>query len=77
LGPNTKLPRLDFIPEGEISLIRFIRSNRKLDVFGENFEVAKDLIYSYVRAVIITSIQKLRVYLEDELVDTIDYPLYD
>lgn len=77
LGPNTKLPRLDFIPEGEISLIRFIRSNRNLDVFGEKFEMAKDLIYSYVRAVIITAIQKLYVYLEDELVDKIDYPLYD
>jgi hypothetical protein len=54
LGSNTKLLVLDFIPDGEITLIRFIRNNRKLDIFGEKFEVAKNLVYSYVKAVIVT-----------------------
>jgi len=75
LGPNTKLPRLDAVPDGEISLIRFIRSNRKLDIFGEKFEVSKELVYSYVRAVIVTRIHTLQLYLNDDLVDTFKYNL--
>jgi putative transposase len=75
LGPNTKLPQLDVVPDGEISLIRFIRSNRKLDIFGEKFEVSKELVYSYVRAVIVTKIHSLQLYLNDELVDTFNYNL--
>ena len=39
LGPNTKLPQIAHIPDGTIHLIRFIRSIRKLDIFGEKFEV--------------------------------------
>lgn len=73
LGPNTKLPQLDYIPDGNITLIRFIRSDRKLDIFGEKFEVPKDLVYSYVKAVIVTKIHTLQVYLDSELVKTIDY----
>jgi hypothetical protein len=72
LGPNTKLPRLDFVPDGDITLIRFIRSNRKLDIFGEKFEVSKDLVYSYVKAVIVTQIHTLQIYLNEELVDTFE-----
>ena len=46
LGPNTKVPKLDYIPDGNIIVIRFIRSDRKLDIFGEKFQVPQDLIYS-------------------------------
>lgn len=63
LGPNTKLTDLDKIPQGNIVLIRFIRSDRKLDIFGEKFQVSKDLIYSYVKAVIVTKIHTLQLYL--------------
>ena len=31
LGPNTRMPKLDFLPDGAISLIRFIRSDRTLN----------------------------------------------
>jgi hypothetical protein len=75
LGPNTKLPVLDYIPEGNVILIRFIRSNRVLDVFGEKFIVSKDLVYSYVKAVIVTQIQRLQVYLGDDLVESFLYEL--
>ena len=75
LAPNTKLPKLDYVPDGDIVLIRFIRSDRKLDIFGEKFEVSKDLVYSYVKAVIVTNIQRLQVYLNDELAETFEYPL--
>jgi hypothetical protein len=75
LGPNTKLPDLVEIPDGNIIVIRFIRSDRMLDVFGEKFKVSKDLVYSYVKAVIVTEIHQLQVYLGEELIQTFDYQL--
>ena len=73
LGPNTRMPKLDFLPDGTISLIRFIRSDRTLNIFGEKFEVSKDLVYSYVRAVIVTEIHRLQVYLGEDLVQCFEY----
>lgn len=75
IGANTKLPKLDSVPDGDIILIRFIRSNRLLNVFGEKFKVSKDLVYSYVKAVIVTQINSLQIYLGDDLVDTLEYQL--
>jgi len=75
IGANTKLPVIDYIPDGNISLIRFIRSDRKLDIFGEKFEVSKDLVYSYLRAIIVTEIHALQVYLGDELIQIFEYRL--
>jgi len=75
LGPNTKLPDLDEIPDGNIILIRFIRSDGKLDIFGEKFKVPEHLIYSYVKAVIVTEINQLQVFLGEDLVETYEYTL--
>ena len=75
IGANTKLPILDYIPDGNIILIRFIRSDRMLDIFGEKFKVSKSLVYSYVKAVIVTKIHRLQLYLGEELVDSLDYQL--
>jgi hypothetical protein len=75
IGANTKLPQLDEIADGNVILIRFIRSNRVLDIFGEKFKVSKELVYSYVKAVIVTKIHRLQLYLGDQLVDAFDYRL--
>ena len=75
IGANTKLHDLDYIPYGNIIFIRFIRSDRTLNIFGEKFRVSKDLAYSYVKAVIVTEIHTLQVYLEEELVEVFDYQL--
>jgi putative transposase len=75
IGANTKLPDLDTIPDGNIILIRFIRSNRILDIFGEKFKVSKSLVYSYVKAMVVTKIHRLQLYLGEELVDAFDYKL--
>ena len=75
LGPNTKIPALEDIPDGNIILVRFIRSNRMLNIFGEQFQVSADLVYSYVKAVIVTEIHRLQLYLGDELVTSFDYTL--
>jgi len=79
IGANTKIPKLDEICDGNIILIRFIRSNRQLDIFGEKFTVSKDLVYSYVKALIVIQINQLQLYLGDDLVQIFDYqlPVYD
>jgi hypothetical protein len=69
------LPKIAYIPEGTISLIRFVRSDRKLDIFGEHFELPKTVIYTYVRAKIITGLHQIQVYSGDELVLSIPYQL--
>ena len=46
-----------------------------LDVFGEKFKVSKNMVYSYVKAVIVTEIHQLQLYLGDELAETFDYQL--
>jgi hypothetical protein len=38
-------------------------------------EVSKDLVYSYVKAVILTETHTLQVYLNDQLVQTFEYHL--
>jgi hypothetical protein len=75
IGANTKLPKLDENADGNIILIRFIRSNGVLDIFGEKFKVSKELVYSYVKAIIVTKIHRLQIYLGDDFVDSFDYQL--
>ena len=75
--PNNKMPDLSFIPDGNISVVRFIRSNRKLDIFGERFEVSKDLVYSYIRAQIVTKFHAVQLYLGNDIVDTFEYRMPD
>ena len=75
LPSATKLPKLDHIPEGHIILIRFIRSDRQLDVFSEKFKVPKELVYTYVKAVIDTSTHSLAVYQGEVFVIAFEYDL--
>jgi len=75
LAAATKIPVIDYIPDGVIVLIRFIRSDCLLDVFGEKFRVLKDIVYSYVRAEIVTASHCVRVYSGDEYVSSFDYDL--
>lgn len=73
--PKLRLPMFDYIPDGTISLIRFIRSDRKLDIFGEHFGLSKDLVYTYVRAKIVTGLHQIQVYSGDDLVTSLPYQL--
>ena len=72
---NTKLPQLHEIPDGNILLIYFIRSNGPLAIFGENCKVSKDLVYSYVKAKIVKRIQPREIYTVADLVNKFDYQL--
>jgi hypothetical protein len=73
LPPRFKLPEISDIPDGTISLIRFIRSDQILDVFGEHFTVPRDLVYTYVRARIVTALHQIQVYLGEELALCLPY----
>lgn len=75
LSQAFKMPQSLPIAPGNIHLIRFIRSNRMLDIFGEQFPMPKNLEYEYVRATINTSKTKLFIYHDDQIVKELDYKL--
>lgn len=60
---------------GRYHLIRLIRSDCRLSVFGETFPVAPDLQYEYVVATIDVKEQKLKLFLQDLQVEEFDYKL--
>jgi putative transposase len=49
---------------GRYHLVRFIRSNLKLNIFGEIFRLPPELEYEYVVATIDVKEQKLKLYLD-------------
>lgn len=73
LPKDFKLPRSIPIEPGCVHLIRFIRSDRRLDIFGEKFLVHKDLVYEYVVATICTEIHQLQVRHDRQLIQCFDY----
>ena len=56
-------------------IIDCVRNNRQLDIFHKKFKVSKNLIYSYVKAIIITQINQLPLYLDDDLVKKFEYQI--
>lgn len=68
LNRDYLLPEYVPLTEGRITLIRFIRSDRKLKIFGENFTLPSDTVYNYVIAVISVVNQSLRVYINNQVV---------
>jgi len=71
-APETPLKK----PEsGYYHLIRFIRSDCKLNIFGELFRVSPDFQYEYVVATIDVKEQKLKLIHNQLQVDEFDYRL--
>jgi transposase InsO family protein len=60
---------------GRYHVVRFIRSDQKLNVFGELFRVSPELQYEYVVATIDVKEQKLKLYLDEIQVDEFNYQL--
>ena len=50
-------------------LVRFVRSDSLVDVFGEKFQAPPEAVYEYVRLTIDVARQRLSVYLLDTLID--------
>lgn len=71
-APKHPLPK----PEtGRYHLVRFIRGDARLDVFGERFRVPPEVVYEYVIATIDVARQKLRLTMNDMTVEEFDYRL--
>ena len=75
LPASFKLPEKLAISPGYIHLIRFIRSDCVLDIFGEKYIMPDDVEYEYVRATIDTAQEKLFVYHDSKLVVEHPYSL--
>ncbi len=60
---------------GRYHLVRFIRADRKLNIFGELFPVPPRLEHEYVVATIDVKEQKLKLYLDKAQVEEYNYTL--
>jgi len=68
LDPEFSMEDVSYKQEGKIHLIRFIRNDRILHIFGEKFLVKPDCQYEYVKATIYVKEQCLRIFLFDEVI---------
>jgi transposase InsO family protein len=76
-----KLPDNFTIPDplpiypGYIHIVRFVRSNRIIDIFGEKYSMPVEVEYEYVWVTIDTKAQTISVYHDSALIEQYSYPL--
>jgi putative transposase len=69
--PPTRLPA-----QGQIEVVRYIRSDRHVDLFGKRITVAEDQTHQYVTAIIkVRSKQVVVVTLDGEIIHNSDYQI--
>lgn len=74
LPEDFKVPNLKERPkEGLIHVIRFIRSDRVLPIFGEKFTAPKEAVYQYIKAIIDVKKSKLFLKINGKVIDIRDY----
>jgi transposase InsO family protein len=71
-APQCPLPKPEI---GRYHLVRFIRSNGRLDVFGESFPLPPEAQYEYVVATVDVTHQRLSVTLDGKLISDVPYQL--
>lgn len=69
------LHRLKKPESGRYHIVRLIRSDLKLNIFGEQFSVPPELMYEYIVATIDVKEQKLKLCLDRIQVEELDYRL--
>jgi hypothetical protein len=62
--------------QGRYHVVRYIRSDSRLNIFGKTFSVPAELQYEYVMATIDVKEQKLKLLLAHEQVDEFKYLLH-
>ena len=72
---KVRLYGIDAPETGRYHLVRLIRSNLKLNIFGETFNVPPELKLEYVVATINVKEQKLKLFLDKTQVEEFDYKL--
>jgi len=74
LSEDFHIPDLKERPrQGYVHLIRFVRSNRVISIFGEKFTVSEEAVYQYVKATINVKEQELSFFLNDKVIDKVEY----
>lgn len=71
-APQHPLPKPN---HGKYHLVRLIRSDGKLNIFGEMFEVPKRLVYEYVVGTVNVRRQKLELFHDGLKVEEYDYKM--
>lgn len=71
-APKTPLSKPE---QGRYHVVRFIRSDGILDIFGEKFHAPSEAIYEYVQATVDVARQRLQVRLDQEVIDEREYRL--
>lgn len=68
--PKLPLPK----PQtGRYHVVRLIRSDGRLSLFGEMFPMPSEAIHEYVKATVDVAEQRLQIYLDGTLIDNLDY----
>lgn len=75
LNNNFKISKVGHQTEGKIHLIRFVRSDNTLNIFGERFFVKPACQYEYVKATINLKEEVMKIFLFNELVQEFKYAL--
>jgi putative transposase len=76
LDAGVFLKKIDLtLADGYIHLIRFIRSDLKLDIFGEKFKMPKEIKYEYVIATISTEEHILQVRFDNRMICSFEYQM--
>ncbi len=70
--PNKALP----LEEGEIHIIRFIRSDLKFNIFNLSLLLPEETQYEYVKGVIIIQEHKLKIFKEQKYITEFQFKLY-
>jgi len=74
LSEDFHIPDLKERPrQGYVHLIRFVRSNKVISIFGEKFTVPEETVYQYVKAIINVKEQKLSFLIDDKVIDKVEY----
>lgn len=60
---------------GKYHLVRLVRSDLKVDIFGERFAVPPETMHEYVVATIDVREQKLKVFRDKTQIDEFSYTL--
>lgn len=61
--------------KGRYHLVRFIRSDRRLDVFGEEYRLPSEAVYEYVVATVDVGLETLQVQLDGQTIEQYNYPM--
>ena len=69
--PTNKIP----LEDGEIHVIRFVRSNLQFDVFGLTFTMPEIAKYEYIRGIILTGEHKLLLFKDQQQISEYEFKL--